>query len=106
MMPNGADLPTLNPGLNTQLAAFNFTCLSIPGAQTTQYFAGTPVKQQLTVPVLAGNLGYGVAVTTYAQQLTFNFVADPHLLPDLARMVDLCAEVMAELKETPAADVA
>ena len=51
------------------------------------------------MPVLAANLGFGVAVTTYAQTLTFNLVADPALMPDLELMQSHLEAALHELFE-------
>lgn len=81
----------------TQVAGFNMSCVTVPGAQTTQYFAGAEVLQQLLIPALAGNLGYAVAVSTYARSMNFCLVGDPKLIPDLPRMAELVEEVIKEL---------
>ena len=98
LMPQNLGLNTMLPGMG-QTAGFNLACVTMPGAQTTQYFAGAQVDQQLLIPALAGNLGYAVAVTSYARELTFNLVCDPNLLPELSRMAAFIAEVADELAE-------
>ncbi|MFT7651319.1 MAG: diacylglycerol O-acyltransferase [Candidatus Azotimanducaceae bacterium] len=96
---------TLTSGLS-QVAGFNFNCVSVPGAQTTQYLANRQVDQQFILPALAGNLGFAVAITTYAQTITFNLVCDPELLPDLERMAQLFEEVFLELLSTAQTEAA
>ena len=91
LMPNNlAQLP---------LAGFNFTFTNVPGVQTTQYLLGHKVVDQLAVLMLAGNLGYGMAIMSYDQALTFNLVADPSLMPDLGHMAELVEAVFYELAE-------
>lgn len=91
--------PGISPLFNPSMAGFNFTCSTAQGAQTSLYFAGHEVKQQFTLPVLAANLGFGVAITTYAQTLTFNLMADPNLLPDLDEMRANIETAVDELRE-------
>ena len=37
--------------------------------------------------MLGGNLGFGVVVSSYNQNIYFNFICDRRLMPDLERMV-------------------
>lgn len=97
LMPGMEDFPVLNPTFNSAMAGFNFTCTTVPGARTPQYIAGCTVREQMALPVLAGNLGFGATVTTYDQSVTFNLLADPSMLSDLPRMTQHITDVMAEL---------
>ena len=97
-MPRSHSLPALDPRVNGAMAGFNFSCATMPGAQTRQFLAGHEVEQQFAFPVLAGNLGFGVAVTTYAQVMTFNLIADPLLVPDLDLIAQLIAQSVEELE--------
>ena len=83
---------------NLPMAGFNFTCSNVPGVQTTQYFAGRKVVDQLAVLMLAANLGYGTAILSYDQSLYFNLVSDPKLMPDIDVMADLIDAVFNELQ--------
>ena len=96
-MPQQVHLP--GQDLMNNMAGFNFTCLTARGAQTSLFFQGCEVKAQYLVPPLAANLGFGVAVSTYAQTLTFNLVADAQLLPDLADLARGIGAQISELKE-------
>jgi len=49
--------------------------------------------------MLGGNLGYGVAVGSYNQQLYFNFICDPHLMPDVELMSQGVDDAFNELLE-------
>ena len=85
------------------LLGFNFTCTNVPGVQVPQYIAGVQVKDMLGLLMLGGTLGFGVVVVSYNQNLYFNFVCDPHVMPDLEVMVqgfdEAFAELMAEVNE-------
>ncbi|MGI9323622.1 MAG: wax ester/triacylglycerol synthase domain-containing protein [Pseudomonadales bacterium] len=81
------------------LLGFNFTCTNVPGVQTPQYVAGHQVLDTLVLLMLGGNLGYGVAVMSYNQNLYFNFVCDPRLMPDVELMASSVEEAFHELLE-------
>ena len=70
---------------------FNFTCTNVPGVQVAQYLAGHEVTSMVAFLMLSGSLGYGVAVTSYNQQMFFNYISESRLLPNL--------EVMSEAVE-------
>lgn len=81
------------------LLGFNFTCTNVPGVQVPQYIAGHQVVDTLGILMLGGNLGYGVAVGSYNQQLYFNFICDPHLMPDVDVMAQGVDDAFNELLE-------
>lgn len=64
----------------------NFTCTNVPGVQVPQYVAGHRILYNLGVLMLGGNLGFGVGVGSYNQEVVFNLVCEPRLLPDLELM--------------------
>lgn len=79
------------------MVGYNFTCTNIPGVQTTQYLLGRRISESLAVLMLGANMGYGVAIVSYNQNLYFNFVSDPRLLPDLHVMADGVVEAFEAL---------
>lgn len=76
---------------------FNFTCTNVPGVQVPQYVAGHQVLYPISALMLSGTLGYGVAVTSFNQQLVFSLVCEPRLMPDLEVMHELVGECFVEL---------
>ena len=46
---------------------------------------------------LAGNVGMGVVITSYNQNIFISIVATPRLLPDVEKMCDLIGEAFEEL---------
>jgi hypothetical protein len=90
-------LPRFGP--RPPLLGFNFTCTNVPGVQVPQYIAGHQVKDTLGVLMLSGTLGYGVVVGSYNQQLYFNFICDPRLMPDLELMASGVEDAFNELLE-------
>ena len=79
------------------MVGYNFTCTNIPGVQTQQYLAGHRILDSLALLMLSGNIGFGVAVVSYNQNLYFNFVSDPRLMPDIDRMADGVVQAFEEL---------
>ncbi|MEZ5596109.1 MAG: wax ester/triacylglycerol synthase family O-acyltransferase [Pseudomonadales bacterium] len=79
------------------MVGYNFTCTNVPGVQTTQYLLGHPIRDTLAVLMLSGNVGYGVAVVSYNQNLYFNLVSDPRVMPDIEGMADGIVQVFEEL---------
>ncbi len=89
-------LPRLAPPL--PMAGFNFTCTNVPGVQVPQYLAGRQVLDALALLMLGGQLGYGVAATSYNKQIYFSFVCEPRLMPDVGLMADCVDGAFAELR--------
>ena len=61
----------------------NFVCTNVPGVQVPQYLCGHNVLDTIGVLVLSGNVGLGVTILSYNQNLYFSFICEPRLLPDL-----------------------
>ena len=76
---------------------FNFTCTNVPGVQVAQYLAGHEVSSMVAFLMLSGTLGYGVAVTSYNQQMIFNYISESRLLPDIEVMSEAVEEAFEEL---------
>ena len=87
--------PTFGP--RPPMLGINFVCTNVPGVQTTQYLAGYPILDNLGMLMLAGNLGYGVVISSYNKNVYFNFMCDRRLMPDLARMADHVTDAFNEL---------
>ena len=81
----------------------NFVLTNVPGVQVTQYIAGHQMLETLSIMMISGNMGLGIAAVSYDQKMIFNFTSDPRLLPDLdvfAELVDSAyTELLAAAKE-------
>jgi len=77
----------------------NFIATNVPGVQVAQYLAGHQMIDQVGLIPCAGNLGYGVAITSYNQNMHFGLMSEPRMMPDVDVMKSLLDEVFAELKE-------
>lgn len=78
----------------------NFIATNVPGVQAPQYLAGHQMIDQVGLIPCAGNLGYGVAITSYNQNMHFGLMAEPRMMPDVDVMKSLLDEVFAELNQT------
>ncbi|MCY4040465.1 MAG: WS/DGAT domain-containing protein [Gammaproteobacteria bacterium] len=87
--------PTFGP--RPPMLGINFVCTNVPGVQTTQYFAGYPIIDQLGLLMLTGNLGFGVVITSYNQHIYINFICDRRLVPDLDLMATSVNDAFQEL---------
>ncbi len=77
----------------------NFIATNVPGMQVPQYLAGHQMIDQVGLIPCAGSLGYGVAITSYNQNMHFGLMAEPRMMPDVDVMKSLLDEVFAELKQ-------
>ena len=88
--PNGPYIP---------VTGINFMATNVPGPQTSWYLAGHEITEWVSAIPLAGNLGLGVVITSYNQQLFISLTAEPRLLPDIERLKDLIVETFEEMKK-------
>jgi diacylglycerol O-acyltransferase / wax synthase len=88
--PGGPHLP---------VTGINFMATNVPGPQVPWYFAGHEVTEMVGAIPLAGNLGLGVVVTSYNQQLFISLTAEPRLLPDVDRLRDFIGDAFEEMRE-------
>ena len=70
-----------NPGIN-------FVCTNVPGVQVPQYLAGHKVLDTIGLLVLSGNVGFSITILSYNKELSFGFICEPRLLPDLELVVE------------------
>jgi hypothetical protein len=72
---------------------------NVPGPQTAWYLAGQEVTEWVCAISLAGNLGLGVVITSYNQQMFISLVAEPRLLPDVERLKEFVLQAFDDLIE-------
>lgn len=77
---------------------FNFVATNVPGVQVAQYLAGRRLADQVGLIPLGGNLGYGVAILSYNQNLYFGLMAEPRVMPDVERMRQHVTAAYEDLK--------
>jgi WS/DGAT/MGAT family acyltransferase len=81
------------------VTGINFMATNVPGPQTPWYFAGHEVTEMVGAIPLVGNLGLGVVIMSYNQQLCISLTAEPRLLPDVDRLRELVHETFEELRK-------
>ncbi len=84
----------------------NFIATNVPGAQVPLYLAGHRMVDYIGLLPLGGNLGFGVPIVSYNQNLYFTMMAEPNLMPDPDRMKSLVEQVFEDLKRAAVAQSA
>jgi len=95
--------PTL-AGPALPATGINFMASNVPGPQTAWYLAGHEVTDFLPVIMLGGQLGYGVGITSYNDNVYIGMTADSRMMPDIDLMKGFVQEAFDDLKcaaETP-----
>ncbi|MBV8771443.1 MAG: DUF1298 domain-containing protein [Deltaproteobacteria bacterium] len=81
-----------------QANGINFMASNVPGPQTTWYLAGHEVTDFLPMIMLAGQLGYGVGITSYNDHMYIGMTADSRMMPDVDRMKSFAQDAFDELR--------
>ena len=76
----------------------NFIATNVPGSQVPLYLRGHRMVDYVGLLPLGANLGFGVPIISYNQNLYFTMMAEPNLMPDPDRMKSLVEQVFEELK--------
>ncbi len=79
-------------------AAINFVATNVPGVQVPLFLGSHRMIDYVGLVPLGANLGYGVAILSYNQNLYFGLIAEPRLMPDVEQMKHFVSEVFEELK--------
>ena len=98
--------PWLARMLTPPAAGINFIATNVPGAQVPLYLTGHKMVDYVGLIPLSGNLGYGVAIVSYNQDLFFGLMAEPNVMPDVTFMRDCVEAVFRELKAAAEARIA
>jgi hypothetical protein len=92
--------PMLHVGLARLLYAtrlFNVTITNVPGPPERLYSFGAPMTDIVPIVPLAADHAVGIAVISYAGQMTFGLIADRASTPDLDVLADGIAASLPEL---------
>jgi hypothetical protein len=79
-------------------AGINFMASNVPGPQATWYLAGHEVTDFLPIIMLGGQLGYGVGISSYNDNMYIGMTADARMMPDVDRMKSFVQDAFDELK--------
>jgi hypothetical protein len=77
----------------------NLVCTNVPGPLIPLYGAGKRMLSMYPLLPLSGDLGLGVAITSYDKSLNFGFACDPGIVPDVDRISALLDEEYIRLRE-------
>lgn len=86
-----------------QAVGISFIATNVPGLQVPLYLGGHKMVDYIGLLPLGGNLGFGVPIVSYNQNLYFTMMAAPNLMPDPERMKLLVEQVFEELKRAAVA---
>jgi diacylglycerol O-acyltransferase / wax synthase len=86
-----------------QPMGINFVATNVPGAQVPLYLAGHRMVDYVGLLPLGANMGFGVPIVSYNQNLYFTMMAEPNLMPDPYRMKSLVEQVFEDLKRAAVA---
>ncbi|MBM4384601.1 MAG: wax ester/triacylglycerol synthase family O-acyltransferase [Deltaproteobacteria bacterium] len=81
---------------------FNLVVTNIPGPSEPLRLLGAKLHALAPVVNLTEGVGLGVALASYAGQLSFGCIADPHLVPGLAAFADAILSSFEELEKSVA----
>lgn len=76
---------------------YNFVVTNVPGVQVPLYLVGHKLLDLYGAMMLSGNVGLGVAVTSYDQRLYFSMTCDARLMPDVELLRGHAEDVFGEL---------
>ncbi len=79
---------------------YNLVITNVPGPQQPLYLLGARMRALFPAVNLVENQGLGVAIASYAGEVSFGFLADRALVPDLAVFADAVIESFVELEAT------
>lgn len=77
----------------------NLVCTNVPGPMIPLYCVGHRMQQHYPLVPLAGDLGIGVGITSFDKHLFLGVMADPEIVPDVARIGEYCADEFRMLRE-------
>ena len=86
----------------------NLVCTNVPGPLIPLYGAGQRMLGMYPLLPLTGDLGLGVAITSYDKSLYFGIACDPAIVPDVDRISELLDEEFVTLRGAagvPASDL-
>ena len=69
----------------------------MPGPQQPLYFAGARMRQPFFWVPQSGNIGMGVSILSYNDQVQFGLITDRRLVPDPERIVNRVADEFGKL---------
>jgi len=78
--------------------SFNIPISNVPGPQQQMYFNGARVEQIYPVSSIWDGMALNVTVCSYADRISIGYVADRDVMPDIARLIPLADQALADLE--------
>jgi WS/DGAT/MGAT family acyltransferase len=78
-------------------AAANLTMSNVPGSRIPQYLAGARLEGHFPLSTIFHGLGLNITVMSYADQLDWGIVCDPHQVGDAQPLITALRDAQAEL---------
>jgi len=88
-----AGINGLPPGM------INVVCTNVPGPLIPLYGSGRRMQAMYPLLPLTGDLGLGIAITSYDKSLYFGVISDPDIVPDVERITEFLDDEFARLRE-------
>jgi diacylglycerol O-acyltransferase / wax synthase len=77
---------------------YNLPISNVPGPQTEMYWNGAHIEEIYPVSTVYDGMGLNVTVCSYADRVTFGFVAGREMLPDIETLIPLTERALDELE--------
>ncbi len=85
-----------------QSRPFNLVVTNVPGPPRAIALLGAKLRELAPIVNLSEGVGLGVALASYAGQLSFGCIADPHRVPDVGAFADAIVASFEELEKAVA----
>jgi hypothetical protein len=89
--------PTIARMLAPRVAAINFVATNVAGPRGPVYLTGHQMLDYVGMIPLGGNVGYGVVIVSYNQNLCLSMMAAPSVMRDIETMKFYVGEAFEEL---------
>ena len=93
-----APIQALAEGAPVTNSLVDMVCTNVPGPMIPLYSVGHLMLAHYPLVPLSFNMGLGLSVTGYNQQLYFSLMVDPNALPDVERLNECLDESFLELR--------
>ena len=77
---------------------YNLPISNVPGPQTQMYWNGAHIEEIYPVSAVYDGMGLNVTVCSYADRVTFGYVAGREMLPDIETLMPLTERALDELE--------
>ena len=77
---------------------YNLPISNVPGPQTEMYWNGAHIEEIYPVSTVYDGMGLNVTVCSYADRVTFGYVAGREMLPDIETLIPLTERALDELE--------